>query len=153
MAPRRALFLLLAAGAGALSGVAASSRAAFERWKAAHGKRYASAAAEERRYGHWRVQFEHVERHRRHQQSQKEAQHHYELGLNEWSDLSPEEHKARFLASGFVPPGWRDGLDFSHPRVFNGDSSDPLPAVDWRQPASNPKGVKAVTPVRNQGYW
>jgi hypothetical protein len=134
---------------------ARASRTHFEQWKAAHGKTYASAAEEALRYSHWRQQFEHVQQqHHHHHQAHPHSAPAYELGLNEFSDLSPEEHRGRFLSAGFVPQGWRAAMDLSHPRVFNGDKhSDPPPAVDWRQPATNPKGVKAVTPVRNQGYW
>ncbi len=146
--PALALFML------AVAPGAHASRTQFEQWKAAHGKRYTTAAEEERRYAHWLAQLQHVTRHQRATATAAAAPA-YDLGLNEFADLSPEEHRGRFLLGGFVPEGWRTALDLglSHPRVFNGDDTDPPPAVDWRQPANNPKGVKAVTPVRNQGYW
>ena len=143
--------LLLQLTASLLPAAATTApRAHFEQWKALHGKSYQPGAEEDRRYGHWLAQFERV---RRHNDDNHHHQSAYQLGLNEFADLSPEEHQRRFLAGGFVPQGWRAALDPTHPRVFNGDSADPPPAVDWRTPALNPKGVKAVTPVRNQAYW
>lgn len=135
--------LLVALLLGALP-AANASRAHFEQWKAAHGKSYSTAEEESVRYNHWLENFAHVQR----QTAEGRA---FELGLNEWADLTPDEHRGRFLTS-FVPQGWRASMDFGHPRVFNGDATDPPAAVDWRTPALNPKGVRAVTGVRNQAY-
>lgn len=142
----RAVLLVALLLLGALP-AATASRAHFEQWKATHGKSYMTAEEEAVRYNHWLRMFEHVQR------QPVEGSRAFELGLNEWADLSPEEHRGRFLTSSFVPKGWRASMDFGHPRVFNGDATDPPAAVDWRTPALNPKGVRAVTGVRNQAYW
>ena len=150
LAPLQLMLLLLATAS--LLPTAAASRAHFEQWKAAHNKRYGTLDEEATRYGHWLAQFEHVQR-RNNNDAHGGGTQAYALGLNEFADLSPEEHRRRFLLGGFVPKGWRAAMDWAHPRVFNGDGTDPPSAVDWRTPALNPKGVKAVTPVRNQAYW
>ena len=124
--------------------------AAFQAWMQAHHKTYASPAEQAERYGHWLRAYNRVEAHGTHP--------HYALGLNEWSDLSPAEHQQRLLsASAFrVPTGWRkrfvDEFAGGHPRVFEGQEGHdpPPPEVDWRDPGKNPKGVRAVTSVRNQ---
>lgn len=66
----------------------------------------------------------------------------YELGVNEFSDLSHAEFKQRFLESRF-PSRARNDVRWDRPKLHVTLAGEP-DAVDWRDHG-------AVTPVKNQG--
>lgn len=133
----------------------ANKNSAFQAWMQEHHKTYASPAEQAERFTHWLQAYNRVQAH-----AATGHVHPYQLGLNEWSDLSPTEHQQRLLsASAFrVPEGWRKRFvdvddEHHHPRVFDGQGQEPPPTqVDWRDPGKNPKGVRAVTSIRNQYF-
>lgn len=80
-----ALTLLRARGA-------AGSDEHFRAWAAAVGRAYASEEERLMRYEHWLASYMHVQSHR-----QRNPEAPYEVGLNEFSDWSPQEKRQRLL--------------------------------------------------------
>lgn len=100
-------------------------------WKSGHGKMY-GAAEEQYRLGVFYENFQKIQRH-----NEKELRT-YDMGINQFMDLTAEEFKAYFLS------GIKKGVRF--------DNNDLVPklsrpeTVDWRTVTG------AVTPVKDQGY-
>ncbi|CAL9090353.1 unnamed protein product [Musa textilis] len=129
---------LLALGLGACSPAAAGLGGASmaERhveWMARHGRVYKDAAEKEQRLGIFKSNVEYIE-------SFNAGKRKYQLGANQFADLTHEEFKA--LHTGFKPSGTnakKAGRGFGH-----GSLSAVPDSVDWRS-------TGAVTPVKDQG--
>jgi len=100
---------------------------AWVHWKNAHGKKY-SANEEKRKLAIWYENYKKIMTHNMRDDKT------YEMGFNQFTDLSSEEFKALYLT---LKPN-----ETYNPKTL--DDSNTPDSVDWRN-----KG--AVTPVKNQG--
>lgn len=110
----------------------------FESWASKHGKRYKSVEEKLLRFENFMNNLKHID------ESNKEANKTYWLGLNEFADLSHEEFRNRYLGfrSGRFPGRKRSGdssLSFKYRNAYKIPTS-----IDWRK-----RG--AVGHVKNQG--
>jgi C1A family cysteine protease len=111
----------------------------FQQFKLKHGKQYQSMEEEMKRIDIFYQHLNMIEKHNR-------GQHSYQMGVNQFTDLTPQEFKQTL---GLGKP-W--GKKLERPNTLgriahwlSRENQDTLPAsVDWRT-----KGV--VTPVKNQG--
>ncbi|VAH53889.1 unnamed protein product [Triticum turgidum subsp. durum] len=103
----------------------------FRQWQATHNRSYVSAEERLRRFKVYRSNVEYIDA------TNRRGDLTYELGENQFADLTGEEFVTRYAssheASAFGSGGGDDSLEAPLP-----------PSVDWRA-----KG--AVTPVKNQG--
>jgi hypothetical protein len=68
------------------------------------------------------------------------------MGLNEFAHLTPDEFQARYIG------GYRADLESTKAEFATYDSKvEYASSVDWRTAGDNPKGIVAVTGVKNQG--
>lgn len=110
----------------------------FESWASKHGKRYKNLEEKLLRFENFMDNLKHID------QSNKEANKTYWLGLNEFADLSHEEFRSRYLGfrSGRFPRRKKSGdsaLNFKYRNAYKIPKS-----MDWRK-----RG--AVGHVKNQG--
>lgn len=107
----------------------------FESWLDRHGKRYESIEEKLHRFEIFKDNLKHVD-------ERNKAVTNYWLSLNEFSDMTHDEFKQRFLG---LRVDDRLPRRNEFPREFEHQDFDSLPkSVDWRK-----KG--AVTRVKNQG--
>ncbi|KAL8144257.1 hypothetical protein V2J09_017289 [Rumex salicifolius] len=106
----------------------------FESWMERHGKIYHSIEEKLHRFEVFRDNLEHID------ETNKKVKS-YWLGLNEFSDMTHDEFKSKFLGLNAQLPKSGKSSEFTYAHVNDLD----LPkSVDWRK-----KG--AVGPVKNQG--
>lgn len=106
----------------------------FESWVERHGKIYHNIEEKLHRFEVFRDNLDHID------ETNKKVQN-YWLGLNEFSDMTHDEFKKKYLGLNAELPKTGKALEFSYKDV----QFEALPkSVDWRK-----KG--AVTPVKNQG--
>jgi hypothetical protein len=120
----------------------------FHQWQAAHNRSYLSAEERLRRFEVYRTNVEYIDA------TNRRGDLTYQLGENEFADLTNEEFRTRFGSSydggyhadsviSMTGGGGADGV-WSPGGGENSLEGPPPASVDWRA-----KG--AVTPARNQG--
>ncbi|TVU46504.1 hypothetical protein EJB05_06045 [Eragrostis curvula] len=105
----------------------------FVRWQAAHNRSYATAEEKQRRFQVYRRNMEHIEA------TNRAGNLTYQLGENQFTDLTPEEFIDRYTMKGTVGNSKQANATFSE-----GEAVDAPTSVDWRSQG-------AVTPIKNQG--
>nr|GMD60774.1 ervatamin-B-like [Ipomoea batatas]GMD63802.1 ervatamin-B-like [Ipomoea batatas]GMD66545.1 ervatamin-B-like [Ipomoea batatas] len=107
-----------------------------EKWMVHHGRSYKNDAEKAKRFKIFEQNVKFIE------SFNKAGTQSYKLGINKFSDLTPEEFKATMLNEGKAPPRPKP----SKPASFLNESLAEVPEyLDWRE-----KG--AVTDIKNQGY-
>lgn len=165
MAPRhhlRLLVLLIAAACTVLPSLVATTSSSsgstvvddqgllmldrFHRWIAAHGRTYPSATEKQRRFEVYRHNVDFIDASNRDAETLG-----YELGENEFTDLTNEEFVARYTNGAAYRHDEYNGSvittlagDVTEGRISAGELEDPPKHWDWRE-----HGV--VTPAKLQG--
>jgi len=106
---------------------------AFQKFKAEHGKKYLTRSEETHRFNIFAENVNKVVAH-------NAAGHNYQLGVNQFSDLTEAEFKAQYLGGYKRSPKLDDGAK----SVKKINIKDLPESVDWRD-------KNAVTKVKNQG--
>lgn len=139
-APQRAAASVAAATAAGAAATPADRRAQFEAFKAAFGRRYASAAEEAARFAVFSDNMATADAHAR-------ANPLATFGVNNFSDVSAAEFKVYHSAEAVFQRDAARRRDPANPHRLAKEAIPPLRAatvIDWRE-----KG--AVTAVKNQG--
>ncbi|XP_073107503.1 senescence-specific cysteine protease SAG39-like [Elaeis guineensis] len=106
-------------------------RLRHEQWMAEYGREYKDAAEKEYRYQIFKANVEYVE------SVNKAGDRKYELGINQFADLTNEEFKASH--NGYQPMIMKPAKTFRYQNVTAAPTS-----MDWRTEG-------AVTPIKDQG--
>ncbi|XP_073107501.1 senescence-specific cysteine protease SAG39-like [Elaeis guineensis] len=106
-------------------------RLRHEQWMAEYGREYKDAAEKEYRYQIFKANVEYVE------SVNKAGDRKYELGINQFADLTNEEFKASH--NGYKPKIMKPAKTFRYQNVTAAPTS-----IDWRTEG-------AVTPIKDQG--
>jgi hypothetical protein len=110
----------------------------YEAWKLEHGKTFAPIEDAFRREI-FKMNVVRIQEH-------NAAGADWTMGLNEFAHLTPDEFAARYVG------GYRADLESTKVEYATFDPKAPMAdSVDWRSASGNPKGVVAVTEVKNQG--
>jgi C1A family cysteine protease len=111
----------------------------WESWKIQQNKTYSSEKEEDYRYSIWKSNIEIISTHNSKNLS-------YTMGLNQFSDMTPEEFKSRlgFLKSSEYPFTICDGINNQSVKRLTTLKEIVPDVVDWRLNG-------AVTPIKTQG--
>ena len=119
----------------------------FDAWRLAHGKTYDGKGEHESRRSIFAANLDYIDAH-------NAEGHSYTLGVGPFTDLTNEEFAARFTEMEFKPDSERDEVYLPEVRTLEGQAAD---GVDWRGDnkgttwgGTNPKGITAVTPIKDQ---
>jgi C1A family cysteine protease len=129
-----AIFSFLRVGGSAFS-VTRDNERYFQNFISDYSKDYTSSDEYSHRFNVFSKNLELINHH-------NSQNHSFTLGVNQFADLTPFEFQSRFVKGSFQP---KENVE----DIFQANYTLPI-ALDWRVASQNPKGIVAVTGVKNQ---